>query len=358
MKGLAEGNVGPSSKPAILHLVGGDNAQGGVMSYVRTITREPLPGFEQFVWKHRHYPPENEQTLPLGWSKTLDRNIIGDFIGAVLDVIPLYLWLRKRNLVIVHAHTRMGTILSAFISVLHPVPTVIHAHAQWRHTTFYRRLWRLTRATVVFNSRLTCLHFGFPPEKSHILHPAIRWPAMPSPGKGRFVASSHIAPWKNVHLIIEAFLKMAQQGHSLHVYGFLPIPPDPDYQDETLRLAKPHSNICLHQWDPQWTNSLCSSDIFVHAAVRESFGIVMLEAYARGCRMVVPCGTFLEELPSSGVFQSTLNATALAQTMTAAIASPCSGDLWRERQTVAQLFSLQNTRQKLSEIYRVKIQGN
>jgi glycosyltransferase involved in cell wall biosynthesis len=355
MKGLAEGNAGPSSKPVILHLVGGDNAQGGVMSYVRAITREPLPGFEQFVWKHRRYPPENENTLALGWSKTLDRSIAGDFLGAVLDIMPLYLWLRKRNLVIVHAHSRMGTILSAFTRVLRPVPIVSHAHAQWRRTRIYRLLWRLTHATVVFNSRMTCLHFGFPPETSHILPPTIQWPAMPPAGKGRFVASSQIVRLKNVDLIVKAFLQMAQEGQSLHIYGFSPTPPDPDYQEEIVRLAKGHSAICLHQWDPHWTDSLCNGDIFVHASDREAFGIVMLEAYARGCRMVVPCGTFLDELPPSGVFQSALNAPALARAMTAAVAFPCSSDLWRERQTVARQFSLEKTRQELSEIYRAII---
>jgi glycosyltransferase involved in cell wall biosynthesis len=165
------------------------------------------------------------------------------------------------------------------------------------------------------------------------------------------VASSLILRWKNVHLIIEAFLRMAQEGQSLHIYGFSTTPLERDYQDEIVRLAKPHSNIFLHQWDPDWTNSLCSGDIFVHAADREPFGIVLLEAYARGCRMVVPSGTFLDELPSSGVFQSALNSPALAQAMAAAFASPSSSDFWQERQPVAQLFSLENTRQELSQIY-------
>jgi glycosyltransferase involved in cell wall biosynthesis len=354
---FAEAKAEPSSKLVILHLVGGDNANGGVMSYVRALTRQPLPGFEQFVWKHREYPPENENTLPLGWSKTLDRRIFEDVIGAVLDVIPLYRWLRKRNPVIINAHTKMGTFLSAFIRMIRPVPIVIHAHAQWRRTTIHRFLWRLTHATVIFNSRATCLHFGYPPETSHIHPPTIEWPAAPPTGNGRFVAASNIQHWKNIHLIIEAFLRMAREGQSLHIYGFSPTALESGYQDEIVRMAKPHSNICLHQWDPHWTDSLCRDDIFVHAALREPFGIVMLEAYARGCRMVVPCGTFLDELPSSGIFRSALNSPALAQAMAAAFASPCSSDLWRERQAASHLFSLEETRQKLSEIYHAKIQG-
>jgi len=181
---------------------------------------------------------------------------------------------------------------------------------------------------------------------------------MPPKGTPRFVASSQILRWKNVHLVVEAFLQMAQETQSLHIYGFSKDPPEPDYQDEIVRLARPHANICLHPWDSNWTNSLCGTDIFVHAAIGEPFGIALLEAYARGCRIVAPHGTFLDELPSAGVFQSVLNSSALAQAMSAAVASPCSNDLWRERQSVAPQFSIENTMEKLAEIYRAKLRSN
>jgi len=358
MKPASEGKAGPSSSTQVLHLVGGLNPRGGLMSYVRSITQERLPGFEQFVWKHRQYPPENDHNVCLGWSKKVDLAITDDIVGAILDLIPLYLWLRKRKGIIVHAHTRMGTILSALISVVRCVPVVVYTHARWRQTACHRLMWRVTRATVIFNSRMTCLHFGFVPEKSHILPPTIQWPAMPPKGTPRFVASSQILRWKNVHLVVEAFLQMAQETQSLHIYGFSKDPPEPDYQDEIVRLARPHANICLHPWDSNWTNSLCGTDIFVHAAIGEPFGIVLLEAYARGCRIVAPHGTFLDELPSAGVFQSVLNSSALAQAMSAAVASPCSNDLWRERQSVAPQFSIENTMEKLAEIYRAKLRSN
>jgi glycosyltransferase involved in cell wall biosynthesis len=358
MNAVVEEAAGPSSKPVILHLVGGDSAQGGLMSYVRAITQEPLPGFQQFIWKHRHYAAQDPDVLRLGWCRTVDRSIVRDILGALLDLIPLCLWLRRQEVVIVHAHTRTGTLLGALVHLLRRVPFVVYVHARWRQTGSHRLLWRFTRATVVFNSRMTCLHFGFAPELSHILPPTIQWPVAPPPGKGSFVASSHIVRWKNVHLIIEAFLRISQEGQSLHIYGFSSATPEPEYQEEIVRLAKPHSNICLHQWDPRWTDSLRAGDIFVHAADKEPFGIVILEAYARGIRMVVPHGTFLDDLPLEGVFRSDLNPSALAQAMERAFVFPCSDELWRQRHTVAGQFSLENMRQELARIYRDRISRN
>ncbi len=355
MNPLVEGDAGTSSKPVVLHLVGGDYALGGLMSFVRDITREPLPGFDQFVWKHRSYPVENSGTVSLGWSRNVDRTKTKDVIGAALDLIPLCLWLRKHKPFVVLAHTRMGTILSMLLSFVTQAPVVVYVHARYRNTSFYKHLWRRMRATVVFNSGPTCLHFGFEPKTSHIIPPPIQWPSEPSDGNGKFVSSSQILRWKNVHLIIAAFLRMAREGQSLHIYGFSSEPAEPDYHAEIVRLAKPHSNIHLHQWARAWTDSLGSSDIFVHAAENEPFGNVLLEAYARGCRMAVPQRTFLDELPSSGVFSSAASAESLAQAMTGARDFPVPNDLWRQRKEVAHQFSLENARQELSKIYRAKL---
>jgi glycosyltransferase involved in cell wall biosynthesis len=357
MNAFVEGDAGRSSKPVILHLVGGDYALGGLMSFVREICGEPLPGFDQFVWKHRKYPIENSTTVSRGWSRNVDRSAAEDLVGAVLDLIPLYFWLRRRKPLLILAHTRMGVMLSVFPCLLFRRPVVVYVHAQNRNTSLYRFLWRMTRATVVFNSRPTCRHFGYDLKTSHIIPPPILWPSAQTEGSGKFVASSQIVRWKNVHLIIAAFLRMAKEGRSLHIYGFSANPPEPDYQDEIVRLAKPHSNICLHQWDPSWTDSLGVSDIFVHAAEKEPFGIVLLEAYARGCRMAAPQGTFLDELPSSGVFKSAASVDDLAQAMTEACNFPVPNDLWRQRKEVAHLFSLANARQELSKIYRAKLNG-
>ncbi|HEY3857315.1 MAG TPA: glycosyltransferase [Verrucomicrobiae bacterium] len=358
MNAVAEGEADAPSKPVILHLVGGDFALGGLMSFVRDITREPLPGFDQFVWKYRKYPRENSAIVSLGWSKNAERSIPGDVMGAVLDVIPLYFWLRKRRVMIFHAHSRLGLLLSAIVGLVRSIPVISTVHAQRRHTGMYRVLWRLTGATVVFNSRATCLHYGYAPDAAHILTPTIRWPGPPQAGGGRFVVSSHIVRLKNIHLIVTAFLEMAQDGQSLHIYGFSPDVPEPDYQEEIARLAKPHPNIRLHQWNPQWADSLCEDDIFVHAAEGEAFGIVMLEAYSRGCRMVVPMGTFLEDLPCAGVFRSPPDSSDLAKTMAEAFAFPTSVNLWQQRQPMASQFSINDTRQAHIEIYKAKIHEN
>ena len=351
MNGVAEGKAGASSKPVLLHLLGGNNSRGGLMSYVRQLIKSDVEGVQQCVWKHVEYTAENENFICLGKAKTIDVNIFTDARGAVLDFLPLYRWIGKHPNTILYAHSRVGTILSPVLRLVRGCPVVIHVHGRWRQTGFHRLLWRLAKATVIFNSPGTCRHFGLAPETAHIHMPTIRWPNRPEAGEGRLVACSAILPLKNIHLIIEAFNAAGDAPpRTLHIYGLSPEPFDPGYQQRIIEAAKKNPRICLHDWDEGWSEHLGYNDIFIHAARLESFGIVMLEAFAKGCRMVVPRDTFLNDLSSEGIFCADLTAESLTRAVRLANSHRPPSSLWEARRTFEKQFAIETTRQELCAI--------
>src|SRR5574341_1318926 len=106
--------------------------------------------------------------------------------------------------------------------------------------------------------------------------------------------------WKNVHLGVEAFNRLISENINaqLVIYGLAKQPLEPDYQNEIIALSKSNPFISLREYDPGWLSQMRASDIFLHPAEQEPFGIVILEAYAAGCRLIVPTGTFLDDLLS------------------------------------------------------------
>ena len=354
MKAAYDDKAGTSSKPVLLHLVGGDNPRGGLMSYVRQLIKTDIEGIQQCVWKHAGYPAESEHFICLGKGKTIDVNLSADLRCAVLDFLPLNRWVGQHPSTILYAHSRTGTILSPLIRLFRRCPVLIHVHGRWRNTGFHRLLWRLANATVIFNSPGTCRHFGVAPETAHIHTPPIRWPNRPEPGQGRLVACSAIVPIKNIHLIIDAF-NVAGDGapRSLHIHGVSPQPLNPAYQQRMIELAKKNPRICLHDWDERWLDHLGSDDIFIHASRLESFGIVMLEAFARGCRMVVAQDTFLNDLSLEGVYRADLTVESLAKAISLAHSYRPPSRLWEARRTFEKQFSIETTRQKLCAILTV-----
>ena len=90
----------------------------------------------------------------------------------------------------------------------------------------------------------------------------------------------------------------------------------------------------------------------------ESFGIVILEAFARGLRLVVCTETFLDSLPEPqrnlGIFRMR-NVSAESMFEQVRMALRCeiaAADLWRVRREVAALFDPLRNAQRLEEIYR------
>jgi len=351
MKTVVDGKGASASRRVLLHLLGGSNSRGGMMNYVRQLVRQDLPSFEQRIWKYRGYAAENESYLLLGKARTTDVNLKSDVTAALLDFMPLYCWLRRNPTAVLYAHSRAGSILSTLIRQVRRVPVITHVHVNWRRTGFHRFLWRAARSTVIFNSSRTSRHFGVPPKTGQIHMPTIQWRQRPEPGEGRLVACSAIQPIKNIHLIIEAFIAAGDGApRTLHIYGLSPTPFDPNYQQRIVELVQREPRICLHDWDEHWSDRLGYNDIFIHASCLESFGIVMLEAFARGCRMVVPQDTFLNDLSQEGIFCADLTAESLAQAIRLANSYKSDSKLWEARLIFQKQFAIETVRDRLSSL--------
>jgi glycosyltransferase involved in cell wall biosynthesis len=347
-----------ASRPIVLHLVCGIDPRGGTASYVRQISGHTIAGFEQRVWRHRDYKAENDSYICRGWARKTEVNAAMDVLGAFLDFLPLWFWLRKNPAVILHAHTRMGTVLAVLIRTLKRIPIITHLHVRWRQVKLHKWLWDASRATVIFNSKGTCLHFGRRPENSEILMPCMPWPEKPLREDERYISASLIVPHKNIHLIVEAFNQTRpNQNLPLYIYGFSVASSDAGYEKHVADLARQNPRIHLETWNPHWAEKMGCSDVFIHASELESFGIVLLEAYAKGCRIIAPYGTFLEDLPLEGIFLTELTVQDLFKKMELAQTYPPSPALWEKRKSVAPLFSVENTALRLSSLYTAALNG-
>jgi glycosyltransferase involved in cell wall biosynthesis len=123
-------------------------------------------------------------------------------------------------------------------------------------------------------------------------------------------------------------------------------------------LSRGRSSVTLAPWAENWTDQLRGGDVFVHLASPESFGIVVLEAFARGLRLVVGEDTFLDSLPEPqrtlGIFRVRhVSPAAVSEQVRLALQCGISAaDLWRARREVAMRFDAGRNAQRLADLYR------
>jgi glycosyltransferase involved in cell wall biosynthesis len=299
---------GPDQSIEVLHVIG-ESHLGGVMTFVKNITQPQHPGVKHYIWKHRDYHPPADSSATWiceGAAKRTDVSVLSDLIGAARDVPPLLSWTRHHPGAILSAHSRMGLLAAAMVSRIRKAPLLMHMHARARRARLYRRLWELTRAQVVFNSAQTSRHYACDPALSLVIMPSITWPPRPDPAprtgskRFRFVAAGAFVPCKNLRVIIDAFTQLGDGAldADLRLFGFSPEFANSDYQQSVVERARKNAAIQVLNWDSTWMQQVTPGDIFVHAGYEESFGIVILEAFALGCRLVVPPNTFLDDLPA------------------------------------------------------------
>lgn len=361
------GGLNTGSPTTVLHLVGGNSTGGGVMDFARSVCRLSPPGFRPVIWKHTSFSPLPDKITYACHGRTghTDRSLLADLTGAIKDLPPLLRWLAVNKPGFIHAHSRMGIVSAVLSSRFRRHPTIIHLHALAGRPALYRRIWQSSRSIPVFNSRRTCVHFGGFPGTVHIVPPCIEWPINPAISEPairatRFVAASSFVPIKRLDVIIQAFqsLDTGNQPVELHLYGYSDEPISDEYQQLVKNLTVQHQNIKIHRFRHDWRAELRDSDIFVHAATEESFGMVILEAFASGTRMVVPDQTFLDTfgppLRDIGVFRApSATVTTLAQAMRAALESPLrSAQLWQLRLKAENVFGIRAMQKNLASLYR------
>jgi glycosyltransferase involved in cell wall biosynthesis len=346
----------------VLHLFGGKAFQGGTASVIRDIVEGPSEGVSHLIWVHREYSEESLPLLRKGSAKSVNESISSDLIGALRDLPALLGSVRKLRISILHAHSRLGIFTGWLTHQVLRTPIVFHLHFLARHRWLYRLLIKTSGGTVIYNSRKTCQHYGSGLAADHIIMPTMEWPNvdLPESSVPRLVAASALVPNKHVGVIIEAGDSLAQAGHPINllVFGLVPEQVAPVSQREILQRYRDKQFVTFANWTRDWAENLRSRDIFVHIGQPESFGLVMLEAFARGAKMVVLRGTFFEELPNEiatkGIYYAVdLAAQDMATAILEAVNDPIDSRSLRQlRISVAPQFAKAAASEKVNSIYR------
>lgn len=348
----------------VLHVLGGTRLEGGTASVVTRLARLKLDGVTQRIWMHRDFVPaqDGEKFVCAGNASQVNGSVFHDALAGWREAQTLAAWLKCERRVVLHAHSRVGMVAASLAGRWHRAPVVLHCHFLPTRPWIYHRLRQHCEAELIFNSPKTCRHFGAVPEKSFILFPDVDWPdAPPRPGDGRlrFVAAGAFVPGKHLDVLVAAFRRWRATGGDaeLVLFGRSSAPANPEHQRAIAAACAGDPAITLRPWSADWTHSLTADSVFVHLGEPESFGLVILEAFARGCRMVVLPQTFLDELSPphgpSGVFRA---AALDAQSVTTALAQAAqpgaaSENRWAQRRAAQGFFCMEQHAARLSSFY-------
>lgn len=348
----------------VLHVLGGTRLEGGTASVVSRLARLKLDGVTQRVWVHKDFVPaaESEQFVRAGTATQVNGSVFHDALAGWREARALAPWLKQEGRVALHAHSRVGMVAASLTGRRTNTPVVLHGHFLPTRPWIYHGLRRYCGADWVFNSPKTCRHFGRAVEQSFILYPSVDWPDTslpPGSGRLRFVAAGAFVPGKHLDGLVAAFRRWrASAGDAeLALFGHSSVPTSPDYQRTIEAACSGDPAITLRPWSSDWAQSLTADDIFVHLGEPESFGLVILEAFARGCRVVVLPKTFLEELPSphnqAGVFRAAALDVQSVTTALAQAAKPSAAleNLWAQRRAAQGFFCMEQHAARLSSFY-------
>lgn len=346
----------------VLHVLGGTKLEGGTASVVARLARLKLEGVTQRVWMHKDFvpPSQSEQFVRAGTATQVNGSVFHDALAGWREARALAAWLKREDRVVLHAHSRVGMVAASLAGRWTNTQVVLHCHFLPTRPWIYHRLRRHCGAEWIFNSPKTCRHFGAVPEQSFILFPDVDWPdAPPRPGSGRlrFVAAGAFVPGKHLDVLVAAFRRGRATGRDakLALFGHSSAPANPEYQRSIEAACAGDPAITLHRWSADWAQSLTADDIFVHLGEPESFGLVILEAFARGGRVVVLPGTFLDELPAPHNQEGVFRAAALDPESVAAALAQAAGaaseSRWPQRQAAQGLFCMAQHAGRLSSFY-------
>ncbi len=345
----------------VLHVVCGLNLQGGAETVVRELAGLQLDGVNQTIWMHRDFHPRSgEVVVSRGLIQTSNRGIFQDLFAGLREAAVLVAWLRGRSGFVLHAHSRVGTIAASIAGVVLRIPVIHHCHTLPRHLWIYHWLVRLCRGQRIFNSTKTRKHYGDWPDDALILMPGLdNWkPADKEHAKQRFVAAGSFVPGKHLCDLVSAYRLLREEGFDaeLHLHGAKPTSDRSAYEREIHELCADQLGVYLHEWNENWSKELSSGDIFVHLGHPESFGIVILEAFSKGLRLVVNRDTFLDDLPkpscSAGIYRLfERSPRCIAKRMAEALAEDPSEDFAELRKSVRGRFGAIERSDRLRRFY-------
>jgi glycosyltransferase involved in cell wall biosynthesis len=244
---------------------------------------------------------------PRGWGRyarellaALERERDGIEVRAVRDGGPgpelvfeqlrLPRLLRRERVDAVH-------VPNCFLPLRRPCPGVVTVHdlafedhpddfsrrTGWKYRTFVPRAAR-SAERVICDSSFTrdelCSRYGVDPERVRViaLAPALAAGAAEPPPGPYLLAVGDLRRKKNLPTLLEAFHRLRGEGldHRLVLAG-----PDAG-EGERLRAAGPEVDVLGWVDDERLDALMRGADVLVHPSLHEGFGLVLLEAMARG----------------------------------------------------------------------------
>lgn len=278
------------------------------MQYVTSLAAGTDKEFRHLIWKHRNSPTTTGMTSIVRESRaelSATKSMWRDLKEGMADVAPLVRWAREHPDATLHAHSRCGIVAACFAARRLNNPRIVHFHFLARQWWLYELLRRAAGALPVYNSHLTCRHYRGIATPHTVQEPFINWPTSPHLGGKtgrRIVAAGALTPGKHPDVVLGAYerLKRRLPGLELQMYGASNRPLSPEFESTFLSRARHVPGVRVLPWQPDWLRQLESGDIFVHLGHPESFGMSMLETFARGLPLVVPPVSFFDDLAQPG----------------------------------------------------------
>ena len=348
----------------VLHVVGGTYNWGGTYTAVLSLARCAVARRRHALWMHRDIVRDGAkgEIVREGVIRLPHGGLLHDAIAGLRETPALLRHIRAHGPMILHAHTRVGIVAACLAGRITGAPLLVHMHYLASHPSLYRRLWRMGRARIVFNSARTCVHFGCDPVRNAVIHPSIVWPS-PAPAefgaRSRLVCAGAYVRLKGFDRVAEAAGVLDASGQPVQtvLFGCRQPALDPACDRRLHRLAAAIPSVMLAPWADDWSANLRAADIFVHPAAVESFGVAVLEAFARGIRLILGAGTLVDDLPepqrSCSVFRlSDPSVNAVVQRVHEALRERVDSEkLWRLRRTVADRFDATRNATRLEDLY-------
>ncbi len=357
-----------AKQSSVLHVFCGVMGRGGAFEVARRIAVSHELGLYHAIWMHKDFNERDGLGVDFirrGLCSAPNSSALLGVIDAVAESVALCRFLRKNHYDILHAHTRVGILASVIAGSICRIPVVIHLHSLAKNAFLYRWLGLSKNVVLLPNSRKTRDHYGLPPD-APVCFPYLDWPesCVPPcdekrPDGVRFVTASEIVEVKNIDKMLDGWSEWIRlgRGGQFAIYGFSQDPLSKRYSEEMYDRASSLQGAEPLGWSDEWPRELTGCDIYIHLSTSDSFGLSLLCAFARGVRLVVCRGTFLDDLTddlsSLGITQvDRLSAESVAQAMLRA--SELDADLsgiWERRRVAAVNLLPENNIAVLKAIY-------
>ena len=349
------------TKIRVLHVLGGTAYDSGTTVVVQDLVDSAPADVESFVWMHRDFVSADGRFIAGGYARTVNKSVVAGLFSALAEVPLLVGAIRGMRISVLHAHTRVGIFAAWVAHWLVGRPLLIHLHFLAAHPWFYRFLMRNCRGTVVYNSRKTCLHYGDDARFAAIVHPTLDWPTDHRSGvpPRRIVAASAPVASKRLDIVIASCAALYERGEELQVVICALIPESiaPPAQTQLTGAAQEKPYVRLAPWSREWAKELRDGDVFVHVGRPESFGLVVLEAFALGAKVVVLRDNFISEFAApyseAGIYYADeLSASHVADAISRALSDAVTASELRcVRSALRPLFSKEAASDKVATIY-------